>query len=73
MSGSDQLGSFSIGSYPDLALHYLTPVLSEYRSRYPDAHIKVVARPYQVIMDALEAGEVAMALAHAPGDEGKEI
>ena len=27
MSGSDQLGSFSIGSYPDLALHYLPPLL----------------------------------------------
>ena len=27
MSGSDQLGSFSIGSYPDLTLHYLPPVL----------------------------------------------
>ena len=67
------MGSFSIGSYPDLALHYLPPVLSEYRSRYPDARIKVVARPYQVLMEALEAGEVVMALVHATDDEGKDI
>ena len=73
MSGSDQLGSFSIGSYPDLALHYLPPVLKEYRSRYADAHIKVVARPYQVLMEALEAGEATMALVHAPGDDRKGI
>ena len=73
MSGSDRLGSFSIGSYPDLALNYLPPVLQAYRSRYPDAHIKVVARPYQVLMEALEAGEVDMALVHAPDDEGKDI
>lgn len=73
MSGSDQLGSFSIGSYPDLALHYLPPVLQEYRSRYPEAHIKVVARPYQVLMNCLEAGEVDMALVHAPDEDVKDI
>ena len=71
MSGSDQLGSFSIGSYPDLAFHYLPPVLQRYRSRYPDAHIKVVARPYQVLMNCLDAGEVDMALVHIPDEEAK--
>lgn len=73
MSGTDRLGSFSIGSYPDLAFHYLPPVLQEYRIRYPDAHIKVVARPYQVLMKSLEAGEVDMALVHAPDEEVKDI
>ncbi|MBC8281299.1 MAG: LysR family transcriptional regulator [Chloroflexi bacterium] len=73
MSGSGQLGSFSIGSYPDLALHYLPPVLQGYRVRYPDAHVKVVARPYQVLMKSLEAGEVDMAVVHAPDEEIKGI
>jgi DNA-binding transcriptional LysR family regulator len=73
MSGSDQLGSFSIGSYPDLAFHYLPPVLQRYRSRYPDAHIKVVARPYQVLMNCLDAGEVDMALVHIPDEEAKYV
>lgn len=73
MSGSGQLGSFSIGSYPDLALHYLPPVLQGYRNRYPDAHVKVVARPYQVLMKSLEAGEVDMAVVHAPDEETKGI
>jgi len=46
MTDEVQLGSFNIGSYPDLALYYLPPVLQEYRSRYPEARIKVVASPY---------------------------
>jgi len=73
MSGSGQSGSFSIGSYPELALHYLPPVLQAYRSRYPAAHIKVVARPYQVLIRLLEEGEVDMALVHAPDEEVKEV
>lgn len=73
MNDAGQLGSFSIGSYPDLALHYLPPVLQEYQSRYPQARIKVVARPYQVLMELLEAGEVDMALVHAPEEEAKDV
>ena len=33
----------------------------------------MVARPYQVLMEALEAGEATMALVHAPGDDRKGI
>ena len=73
MSESGRLGSFSIGAYPDLALHYLPPVLQEYQSRYPEAHIKVVARPYQVLIELLEAGEVDMALVHAPDTEDAAV
>ena len=73
MNDAGQLGSFSIGSYPDLALHYLPPVLQEYRSRYPEARIKVVTSPYQVLMRLLEAGDVDMALVHAPEDAVREV
>ena len=73
MTDAGQLGSFSIGSYPDLALHYLPPVLQEYRSRYPEARIKVVTSPYQVLMRLLEAGDVDMALVHAPEEEVREV
>jgi len=73
MIDSGNLGSFSIGSYPDLALHYLPPVLQDYRARYPDARIKVVARPYQILMESLESGEVDMALVHAPDQDVKDV
>jgi|TARA_B110001454_G_scaffold9633_1_gene9037 DNA-binding transcriptional LysR family regulator len=73
MSGSGQLGSFSIGSYPDLALHYLPSALQGYRMRYPDAQVKVAARPYQVLMNSLEAGEVDMVVVHAPDEEIKGV
>ncbi|NQW24372.1 MAG: LysR family transcriptional regulator [SAR202 cluster bacterium] len=73
MNDLGQSGSFSIGSYPDLALHYLPPVLQEYQLRYPEAKIKVVARPYQALMQLLDAGEVDMALVHAPEVEGPSI
>ena len=66
-----QQGSFSIGAYPDLALNYLPPVLREYRGRYPEAHIKVVARPYAVLMDILNAGDIDMAVVHAPERENQ--
>lgn len=73
MNDLGESGSFSIGSYPDLALHYLPPVLQEYQLRYPDAKIKVVARPYQDLMRLLDAGDVDMALVHAPEVEGSSI
>jgi len=73
MTDAGELGSFSIGSYPDLALHYLPPVLQEYRSRYPEARIKVVTSPYRVLMRLLEAGDVDMAVVHAPEEEVKDV
>ncbi len=73
MTDAGQLGSFSIGSYPNLALHYLPPVLQEYRARYPEASIKVVTSPYQVLMRLLDAGDVDMALVHAPEEEVKDV
>ena len=73
MSDSGESGSFSIGSYPDLALHYLPPVLQAYRSRYPEARVKVVARPYQVLIESLGSGEVDMVLIHAPDAEDTEV
>lgn len=65
--------SFSIGAYPDLALNYLPPVLREYRGRYPEAHIKVAARPYEVLMDMLNAGDIDMAVVHAPEREKETL
>lgn len=70
-SDPNQQGSFSIGAYPDLALNYLPPVLREYRGRYPEAHIKVVASPYAVLMDILNAGDIDMAVVHAPEKENR--
>lgn len=73
MTDELQLGSFQIGLYPDLALYYLPPVLQEYRSRYPETRIKVVASPYQVLMRLPEAGEVDMALINAPEEDVTEV
>ena len=73
MTDELQLGSVKIGSYPDLALYYLPPVLQEYRSRYPETRIKVVASPYQVLMRLPEAGEVDMALINAPEEDVTEV
>ncbi|MDA1127096.1 MAG: LysR family transcriptional regulator [Chloroflexi bacterium] len=73
MTDPDQQGSFSIGSYPDLALHYLPPVLQGYRSRYPEAAIKVLTNPYQVLMRSLEAGDVDMAVVHTPEEQVKDV
>ena len=72
-SDPTQQGSFSIGAYPDLALNYLPPVFREYRGRYPEAHIEVVARPYAVLMDMLNAGDIDMAVVHAPERENQSL
>ena len=65
--------SFTIGAYPDLALYYLPPIIKEFKARYPDVHIKLLARSYSSLIGTLSAGEVDLALAHRPVPENRSL
>ena len=71
MNHPEQRGAFTLGAYPDLALNYLPEVVKLYRERFPEVQIKVVARPYTVLLDMLDSGEVDLALLHTP-DRGSQ-
>jgi DNA-binding transcriptional LysR family regulator len=64
-SPEDQ-GSFTLGAYTDLALHHLPRVIQSYQSRYPDVHIRLLARTHSALMRLLNSAEVDLALCARP-------
>lgn len=64
-SPEDQ-GSFTIGAYTDLALHHLPRVIQSFQSRFPDVHIRLLARTHSTLMRLLNSAEVDLALCARP-------
>ena len=64
-SPEDQ-GSFTLGAYPDLALHYLPNVIQAFQVRYPDVHIRLLARTYATLMQLIHSTEVDLAICTRP-------
>jgi DNA-binding transcriptional LysR family regulator len=64
-SPEDQ-GSFTIGAYTDLALHHLPRVIQSFQSRYPDVHIRLLARTHSTLMQLLNSAEVDLTLCAHP-------
>jgi len=62
-----------IGAYPDLAQFYLPEVIKQYLERYPEVQLKLVSRPYAMLLELLESGEVDLALLHAPSAENRGL
>ncbi len=73
MNHPEQRGAFTIGAYPDLALNYLPEVIKQYLERFPEVQLKLVSRPYAVLLDMLDSGEVDLALLHAPARENRAL
>ena len=73
MNHPEQRGAFTIGAYPDLALNYLPEIIKQYLERFPEVQLKLVSRPYAVLLEMLESGEVDLALLHAPTRENREL
>ena len=66
MDYPDHRGSFAIGAYPDWVLHHLPPIVKEFKTNYPDVHIKLAARPHADLMDMISAGDLDLALCAQP-------
>jgi LysR family cys regulon transcriptional activator len=66
MNQQEQRGSFIMGAYPDLVRNYLPRVINHYRKQYPEVRMKVLARPYTILLDMINAGDLDMALMNAP-------
>ena len=66
MDYPEHRGSFVLGSYPDLVLHHLPPIVKEFRSEYPQVQIRLVARAYSTLMEMVLAGEIDIALGIKP-------
>ncbi len=73
MDYPEHRGSFVVGAYPDLVLHHLPPVVKEFRTRYPQVQIKLVARDYSNLMDMVSAGELDVALCAKPEPENPSL
>ena len=73
MDYPEHRGSFMIGAYPDLVFHHLPPVVKEFRTRYPQVQIRLMARSYLTLMEMVAAGELDMALGNRPEPENPAL
>lgn len=64
-SPEDQ-GSFTIGAYPDLALHHLPPIIQSFQARYPAVRIRLLARSYSTLVQLVASAEADLAVCTRP-------
>ena len=55
-------GSLTIVAYADLVLHYLPGIIQLFRTRYPDVHIRLLAKDHVEMIQMTKSGEVDLAL-----------
>ena len=55
-------GSLTIVAYADLVLHYLPEIIQLFRTRYPDVHIRLLAKDHVEMIQMTKSGEVDLAL-----------
>ena len=73
MDYPEHRGSFVIGAYSDLVLHHLPPLVKQFRDRYPQVQIKLVARSHSVLMEMLSAGDLDIMLGAEPEEPSLEF
>ena len=73
MDYSERRGSFIVGAYPDLVLHHLPRTVQSFRERYPDVRIRLLARPYVMLMQLVKSGEVELALCSPPPPDDSSV
>ena len=66
MDYSEGRGSFVVGAYPDIVSYHLPRPIRQFRSRYPDVRMRLVARSYANLIQLVKSGEVDLALCSAP-------
>ena len=54
--------SLTIAAYADLVLHYLPQVIQRFRTKYPNVHIRLLARHHGEMIQMARSGEVDLAL-----------
>ena len=73
MDYSERRGSFVVGAYPDLVLHYLPKPIQGFRAVYPDVKLRLIARPYGPLMQLVKSGELDLALCSAPPSDDSSL
>ena len=58
-------GPLTIVAYSDLVLHYLPEVVQLFRTKYPDVHIRLIAKDHAEMTQMTKSGEVDLALSTA--------
>ena len=66
MDYSERRGSFVVGAYSDLVMHYLPKGIQGFRDIYPDVRIRMVARAYSPLIRMVRSGEIELALCSPP-------
>ncbi len=66
MDYAERRGTFVVGAYSDLVMHYLPKSIQSFRSLYPDVRIRLLARPYDPLIQLVKSGEVDVALCAPP-------
>ena len=62
----ERRGSFVVGAYPDLVMHYLPRTIQSFLRLYPEIKIRLRARPHLPLIQLVKAGEVDLALCSRP-------
>ena len=66
MDYSERRGSFSIAAYPDLVMHHLPHGIQTFRDIYPDVRIRLLARPYNPLIQLIKSGEIDLGFCSPP-------
>lgn len=71
MDYSEGRGSFVVGAYPDIVSYHLPRPIRQFRARFPEVRMRLVARSYANLIQLVKSGEVDLALCSAPpNDDG---
>ncbi len=66
MNYHDGRGSFTVGAGQDLVTNHLPEIVKDFRAQQPDVHIRIIVRPYTVLLDLLRSGELDLILSIQP-------
>ena len=66
MDYAERRGSFVVGAYPDLVTHHLPKGIQKFRDEYPDVRIRLLARPYNGLIQLVRTGEIDLAFCSPP-------
>ena len=69
MDYAERRGSFVVGAYPDLVMHHLPRGIQHFREEFPDVRIRLMARPYNTLMQLVKSGELDLAFCSPPPAE----
>jgi len=62
-----------VGAYPDLVMHHLPPGIKVYSNNYPDVRIRLLARPYTLLLRLVRSGEIDLAFCAPPPADDQSL